>query len=229
MPPKRSRFAIYLIAVAVLVVILAISIVVGRSLSTPCSGDLPAWVQAVGAIAAIVAGFAVAADQQRSQQVAAIEEKNEFTRAAHMLAHAALQTVSERLDTALTPKHTRKGYALQGDRTTEMVTAVSQLDTARIPSEILPYFIRLRSHVFAINSRISEIYDSESRLSGTEYDKKRSLRHERLESSVKVFDAALVLFHQMQDEIANRFPVKRLEITVGPSLQAFDRTRSLQS
>ncbi|WP_208247728.1 hypothetical protein WGT02_28170 (plasmid) [Rhizobium sp. T1470] len=221
MSSKPSCFKTYSFAVGAFIGIMVIAVLLGRALEWYYKAELSGWVQAVGAIAAIVAGFAVAADQQQSQQVAAANDLNEFTRATHMLAHAALQTVSERLDTASTPRHDKKAYALQGDRTTEMVRAMS--DTVRIPSEILPYFIRLRSHVYAINSRISEIYEDEKLGCKVERDAKVAERPGLLKSSVRVYDASIELFLQLQEAIAERFPLAKLQIKTGPSLEAYPR------
>ncbi|TBC48186.1 hypothetical protein [Rhizobium ruizarguesonis] len=208
--------------VPTLIGILAFSIAVGYLLKK-IDGSLADWVQAIGAIAAITAGFAMAADQQHSQEVTKANERREFTRAAQVLTHAALQTVSERLDTALQPRHPLKVYALQGDRTTEMVRAMAELDTALLPSEVLPFFIQLRSYVFAVNSRISEVYDSEKRGTQDELDKKRARRPERLKSSLRVHDAAIKLFIEMQSLVVDRYGHSLLAIKTGPSLNAYPR------
>lgn len=185
--------------------ILVASVIVGQILQFVFQGDMSGWVQAVGAILAIVSGFATAAYQTYIQQRDLDDERRAFARAAHMLAFEALETISERLNTALTPKGSKVRYALRGNRTTEMVSAMREFDTARLPIELLPDFIQLRSHVFAINERISELYAKKERGTVIQKCAAKAKRHSDLASAVRVRQDALDVFKKLQDAAVSKF------------------------
>jgi hypothetical protein len=119
------------------------------------------WLQAIGSILAITAGFAVAAWQFERQNSAEKEKEAAVVRAANTLAWEALSTVGERFENALTSERPKKRRQLQGHRTTEMVLALREFNSTRLPGELLSDLIRLRSYVHAINERITEVYASE--------------------------------------------------------------------
>lgn len=148
-------------------------------------GSLSAWVQSLGAILAIVTGFAAAIWQVWAQRMEARQEQCAVVKAAHILASEALATTSDRLDAALIPPNSGKCMSLRGDRTTEMVLAMREFDTKKLPADLLPLFVRIRSHVFAINERISDVYDTEKK--NQELVKKRG---KRLKSAESVRDNA---------------------------------------
>lgn len=210
------------VVLIVTLLILALSIVAAKLLHCWFNGDLAAWVQAVGAILAIVTGFAIAAFQTRSQELAAVAARNELARAAHTLAFQALETVTERLDAALTPSNSSKRYALRGDRTTEMISAMREFDTARLPTDIVSDFIELRSHVYAINQRISEIYDSEEHGSLKKRRDAKAKRNERLESSVRVRSDAVTIFQRLQNLVVSRYGVEATPVGTGAFLLSYD-------
>jgi hypothetical protein len=164
--------------------------------------DLAGWAQAVGTVLAIVTGFASTLYQVGRQKRDQIEVQNATGRAAYLLSYDALETVSDRLEAALTPPDKSKALALRGDRTTEMVTAMRQFDTSRLPVALVADFVRLRSHVFAINQRISEVYEEEEKLQGAAKQRLRKQRSTRLASAVMVRGGALTLFRSLE-RVAN--------------------------
>lgn len=202
--------------------ILALSILIAQLLHCWFRGELAAWVQAVGAILAIVTGFATAAFQARSQEQAAIAGRNDLARAAHTLAFEALETISERLEAALTPSNSSKRYALRGDRTTEMISAMREFYTVRLPTDMVSDFIQLRSHVYAINQRISEIYGSEEHGALKKRRDAKAKRNERLESSVRVRSQALDIFQRLQILAVERYGVEAKSVSSGGFLTSYD-------
>lgn len=205
-------------ALSMTLIILIISVCAAYRLQVWLDGDLSSWVQAIGAVLAIVVGFETAAKQTRTQQKLVQDEKHTLAQAAHLIAYEALETATGRLEAALTPADVFKRLSLQGDRTTEMILAMREFDTSQLPSEMLSDFIRLRSHVFAINERISDIRDSEE----TGLRAKRSSRIKRtsrLESTVRVHTDAEKLFVQLQS-IAVKFGATHKDLSKGPHVQA---------
>jgi len=198
--------------------ILLVAIAAARLLNHHFGGELAAWVQAVGAVLAIVAGFATANFQLKVQQEAVMNERRALAQAAHLLGYEALETMSERLNMALTPRGPSKRLALHGDRTTEMIVAMREFDTTKLPASMLSDFIRLRSHVYAINQRISDIFESEEHGSESERSERKKTRYERLRSSVRVRAEAVILFDRLQQRISNEFGGEAMTITTGQFL-----------
>lgn len=205
-----------IVILGVTLVILALSILAAKIFVCWLGGDVAAWVQAVGAVIAIVAGFATAAAQTRALQHQTDYEKSALVRAACSISFEALETVSDRLEAALTPSSHRKIMSLQGDRTTEMILAMREFDTTKLPASLLSDFIRLRSHIFAINERISEVYNSEETSSG-EGKRDTSERPERLKSALRVYTNAIKLFDHIQ-LVATEFGVGRRSVSQGVNL-----------
>ena len=188
---------------AALVALLILTIVGASFLVCWFGGSLSAWVQSLGAILAIITGFAAAIWQVRAQRMEARQEQRAIVRAAHILACEALATASERLEAALIPPNSGKVMSLQGDRTTEMVLAMREFDTTKLPADLLPLFVRIRSHVFAINERISDVYDTEKK--NQELVKKRG---KRLKSAESVRDNARKLLDDWKKKCnALNFPL----------------------
>lgn len=174
-------------------------------------GELSAWVQSLGAILAIVTGFAAAIWQVRAQRLETQSEQHAVARAAYLLSFEALATASDRLEAALIPPNSGKVMRLQGDRTTEMVLAMREFDTLKLPAVLLPGFVRFRSHIFAVNERISEVYDTEQKNKERVKD-----REARLKSAVRVRTDAIHLFESMHAD-ALKFGAKSLSISTGPN------------
>ncbi|ASP21468.1 hypothetical protein ANTHELSMS3_02813 [Antarctobacter heliothermus] len=192
-----------------LMIVLGASFAGAYCLEAMFGGDLTAWVQSLGAILAIVSGFAAAIWQVRAQRVETQAERSAVARAAHILAYEALETASDRLEAALIPRKSGKVMSLQGDRTTEMVLAMREFDTMKLPADLLPLFVRLRSHVFAINERISEVYSSEER-----NEERKTERENRLKSAVRVRTDATLLFETLQSMIL-KFGAQKMNVETG--------------
>lgn len=183
----KTLLAVGLAALA----ILAVSIGAAAIVHSVIGGDVAAWTQAVGAILAIVSGFGVAFYQRREEREDAAIELPAIIQASYVLAFQALETVGERLDNILTRSSVK--LSLQGDRTSEMVEAMREFDTSRLPAEMLKDFILLRSHVFAMNKRISEVYEMKVKRGDDIY----KVRHDKLESTVMTYRSALQIFGEL--------------------------------
>ncbi|MEH7876610.1 hypothetical protein V7799_02540 [Rhizobium laguerreae] len=197
--------------------ILGLSILAAQTLASGSEGDIAAWVQAVGAILAIVAGFATLAIQTVLQRKASDEERQAIVEAACLLAFDALETVSDRLENALTDEP--KLLSLQGNRTTEMVSAMREFDTSRLPATLLSDFIRVRTHVYAINEKITEVYDSEEKRPGRK-TREKSERRVRFVSTARARSYAIKLFNQLQTS-ATAYGLERKDVGTGPHLAKY--------
>ncbi len=194
---------------------------IGYLLKHVLYGELSAWVQAVGATLAIVVGFTVANNQAKAQQDQLQSERAAVAQAAQLLAFEALETVGGRLEAALMPPGSGKILSLQGDRTTEMILALREFETSRLPAVMLTPFIRLRSHVYAINERISEIFDSEETSNPEKNKENKARRHARLKSTVRVRKEAVALFEELQ-EAAKPFGVTPQTPTIHPRVADYE-------
>ncbi len=190
-------------------IVLGFSLVGACYLQAKFGGGYTSWVQSFGAILAIVSGFTAAIWQVQAQRNETKAERHAVARAAHILAFEALETASDRLEAALIPPNSGKVMSLQGDRTTEMVLAMREFDTAMLPADLLPLFVRLRSHIFAINKRISEVYSSEDK-----NKERRKEREDRLKSAVRVHNEATQLFDSLQSEALN-FGAQKKSVETG--------------
>ena len=195
-----------------LVIVLVLSFAGAYLLGAVFGGDLAAWVQSLGAILAIVSGFAAAIWQVRAQRIETQTERLAVARAAHILAFEALETAGDRLENALTPSDPTKVMRLQGDRTTEMVLAMREFDTMKLPADLLPMFVRLRSQIYAINERVSEIYSSEDR-----NEERKNEREDRLNSAVRVYTDATELFEKFQSK-ASEFGAQGMIVKTGTEI-----------
>jgi hypothetical protein len=204
--------------------ILAIAATGAKYLAGPHSDkDASGWAQAIGAVLAIVAGFVGNAYQLSRQKKDSLEGRSLAGRAAYLLAYDALDIVSDRLESALQPNKSRDKHALRGARTTEMVAAMREFETSRVPDDMLADFIRLRSRLVAINERISAIYESEERAARDKSAGLKGRRLERLRSAVRTREEALELFTSLESVAVKRHgavsrPVtERLEIAGYPA------------
>ncbi|TCQ02467.1 hypothetical protein [Sphingomonas sp. PP-CC-3A-396] len=161
------------------------------------TGD-PGWAQAIGSVLAILAGFAGVLYQVGQSKADAKEQRDERGRAAHLLAYDAFETVTERLQAMLKASRAYPTHRLRGERTNEMIAAMREIDTSTLPPIMLADFIRLRSRVFAINQRITEIYKSEEKTSNGNSGRNKGERRKRLNSAVQVWKEALTYFDNIQ-------------------------------
>lgn len=218
-------FAWLITIIAISGVILAVAIAAAGYLVCRFGGDQSGWAQAIGAVLAIVTGFAATLYQLRSQKADALALEAASGRAAYLLAHDALEAVTDRLEAALTPRGNSKVYALRGGRTSELVGAMREFETSRLPSAVLADFIRLRSRIAAINQRLTEVYDSEDQLRGAEKESKRANRHERLASVVAVRGEALTIFVTLESTATANYGADALPLNAAPLVEAYQKSQ----
>ncbi len=199
-PAGKKVMVIALGALVAFVVILFASIWLAHCLQGGGATDTPAWVQAVGAIMAIVVGFATILCQRALESADAEAVRDANARAAHLVATHAMTTVGERLDAVLAPENMKRPFRLRGERTLEMIASLRDFDTARIPHEMLESFLQLRANLHAINERISEIYDSERETLAK--PRSRGERPLRLEGAVVIWRNSRKLLNILRGQLA---------------------------
>jgi hypothetical protein len=182
------------------------------------------WAQAIGAVLAIVAGFVGNAYQLSRQQKEALNGRSLAGRAAYLLAYDAFEIVSDRLESALQPNKSRDKHALRGARTTEMVAAMREFETSRVPDDMLADYIRLRSRLVAINERITEIYESEERAKGNNLTQLKARRLERLQSAVRARKDALQLFTSLETVAVHRHRAVSQSVTKCTNIENYPDT-----
>jgi len=184
----------------------------------------PDWTQAIGAVLAIVGGFAGVIYQVQRQKADAQAQEDAAGRAAYLIAYDAFETVTERLDAALTPEDNKGGHRLRGNRTNEMVAAMRQFEISRIPAAMLADFIRLRSRVYAVNERITELYEDE-RDAGEGRPALEASRYRWLTSAVTVWNDAVVHFEQLET-VAKAIGANAQTLTRPDSIKYYERPPS---
>lgn len=153
--------------------------------------DAASWVQAIGSIIAIAAGFVVLALQREHAQRDERERHARSARACGTVALRAMVQVGDRLGVAAEPHSKRRhGMALREHRTTELVSALRELRLVEVHPDILSPLASLRSDLHAVNARISDIYRSEEKLSGADKVALEAKRSGRIKSSLVVYGSA---------------------------------------
>jgi type II secretory pathway pseudopilin PulG len=164
--------------------------------------DLWACIQAVGSILAILAGIGVVLWQEWQRKRDERRKENELAKAAGDVAREALVLVEARLNSALFPIGKPILFWLRNQRTTEVVQALRELRISTLPNEIIASVVRIRSGVYAVNTRISEVFDSEP-------DKKaKARRWSRLESCGRVLSETIDEFAHLRSLLSNRHGVE---------------------
>lgn len=184
-------------AIIAFVVILGASIGIASILTCLfVTTDLPAWVQAVGAILAIVVGFATIYYQRVAEANDQLELQAINARVAFLITVQAMTTLGERLDAVLAPNRDKHPYRLRGARASEMIASLRELDTTRIPPNLLEKFLQLRSNFHALNERISEIYESEK--ASNPAPRERSERPLRLAGGLQIWLSSRTLLNEIR-------------------------------
>jgi len=191
-----------IIGLVATVVILVAAVLISSALSQTAA-DLPAWVQGTGTIMAIVAGFVGVLYQSAEARRARADDVAAVGRAAHSLAANAYELVTERLNSALQPGKPTRHYSLRGSRTTEMVASMREFQAGSLPTSLIAPFTTLRACVFAINTRVSEVYDAENALTGRQKAALTRRRIQELTSAARVHAAAAAAFSEL-DRLATR-------------------------
>ena len=143
-----------------------------------------------------------------------------------LLAHDAFEAVTDRLEAALTQSGNAKRYALRGSQTSELVGAMREFETGRLPSSVLADFIRLRSHVAAINHRLGEVYESEERLHGTDKEMKRAERYGCLASAVRTREDASRIYESLKGMAIAKYAAENLVLNTPPAIAGYSKEQS---
>lgn len=164
--------------------------------------DLWACIQAIGSILAILAGIAVVWWQDDRRKFDERKRENELAKAAGDVAREALSLVEARLNSALFPVGKPILFWLRNQRTTEVVQALRELRISNLPSEIIASVVRIRSGAFAVNDRLSQVFDSEPDPIA------KARRWSRLESCGRVLSETLDEFAHLRSLLNNRHGIE---------------------
>lgn len=167
-------------------------------------GEWPAWVQAIGSIAAIglTAGIFLYQDRRDKKRIAV---------AGGQLAYHSMSYLSDRFDAAL---RSPVPFALRGDRTTEMIACMRELELSKFPQETADPFACVRSGAFSVNERISEVFKTDKKLENL------GRRRDRLKSAGRVFSETLADLERLRRAAAS-YGYTLPQITLSTSLQEF--------
>jgi hypothetical protein len=217
---KGSLAVIIAVAIIAFIVILALSVGIGWMLTCLSTAkDLPAWVQAVGAILTIVTGFATLYYQRGEEAKDQLELKATNARVALLIAAQAMTTLGERLDALLAPNRDKHPYRLRGARSSEMIASLRELDTTRILPNLLEKFLQLRSNFYALNERISEIYESEK--PSNPDPRERSERLGRLAGGLEIWRSSRTLLQEIRMALID---AGQSDLAMEPATFAFEAT-----
>lgn len=154
---------------------------------------MAAWVQAVGSVLAILAAIVIANQQIDHSRKESQRASSNLALAAVSLASRTLAQVADRLTAAARPQAGKSmGLALREHRTTELVETLRQVSIGDLPPDLVVAFSTLRSRLYAVNARITQIYESEQR-----DQKLEAHRKQRVRSSLLTYDEALADYHEL--------------------------------
>jgi hypothetical protein len=131
-------------------------------------GTLADWFGAIGTGLAIAVTATFGIDQLSQARRDDIRRRHELGEAAFTLADQAMTLVTDRLETALSPRRVGSRYQLRGDRTTETIEAMREIEPHMLPPNMIAPFVELRACVAAINSAITEYHASGHRRTGSD-------------------------------------------------------------
>ena len=181
---------------------------------TQVGGGLLAWLednQVVGtALVALAAFFCQGFLDNRRE-----------ARAALNLSLCSFEYVFERFEAAI------KGelkFALRGARTTEMIEAMRELEVTSLPTEIIEAFAHVRSDVYAVNVRISEVFANHRQKAKAPRVK---ARQKDLVSAARVLSEAIGQFEKLNQRVSRRYMTGGCAVSV-PSLLATYIATSLE-
>lgn len=155
------------------------------------------------------------------QRADARRAESEAGRAALLLAHDAIDAITERLDAALTLNLDMKDMALRGVRTGELISTMRDYDIGRVPSEMQPDFNRMRSCAVAVNERMADIYASEKTPDYSGKLRSRSERKGRLLSAVKQRNEAVNYFGRLQKIATGKYKVAAFPLLETPKITEY--------
>jgi hypothetical protein len=69
--------------------------------------------------------------------------------------------LAERFDAAIPQPPASMGFLLRGNRATEMIEVMRELDISLLPAKQIPVVASIRSGVYAVNARIHDVFLAE--------------------------------------------------------------------
>lgn len=165
----------------------------------------PSIAQAVGSILAIGAGFAYVGFSNWSAGRAA-------ARAAARLAKHSVDRLTERMAALIDPAKPIE-FALRGQRATEMISVMRELDISKLPPKYVELVASIRSAVFAVNTRIDEVLTDDA--------KRKDERRRRLYSAGRILTEARNELGRLQNQAPMNSSWKVLPNALSPAMQAF--------
>lgn len=149
----RLLFVVIVFA-AIIVTTAAAAWLLGQITSLTAFTD---WVQAVGATVAVFVAWLALWLQRTQVQDDQKEEARRLASAVYGLSTHGFDRVSDRLAAAASPG-SGKRLTLRELRTSDIVRAMRKVDPTSLPASLFEPFVLLRSGLYAINERISEVY-----------------------------------------------------------------------
>lgn len=145
-------------------------------------GDvMAAWVQAVFAVAAIVASAGFFEAQRQADQKRDRDKARDIAQTAGEMAVYAMDLAAARLNASLESIKGKTLFELRGHQTTEMVQAMRELDLSQLDPKVVKHFAYIRAGIYAVNARITDVFETEKSRPSL---KRR--RRERLKSAGRV-------------------------------------------
>lgn len=205
--------------------VVALPIVVTILVNKDHLGDLPkwlmsevgaAWVQAITSFLAIgAAGLGLLYQEGRRDREAKARAIS-LAGVCGTVAHQAIRHVTDRMEPLLKKPDAPFLFLLRGHRTTEMVNALREIEIVDLPSDVVAPLVAIRGAVYAVNSRITDIFKIEE---GDKGAKDRRLA--RLESAGRVLGDAVEQYGKLQDILSINYEINIPSIIVGDIISDF--------
>jgi len=194
------------------------------------NGQVTDWVQALGATISIFLAVWIALwqhsraeraqrDADAAAEQAAHKAEKTSAEAAYSMVYEVLEIVGDRLNVAL-GKSTAE-YGLRALRTTEMVEAMREFDTRRVPIAILTDFVKIRSRAYAINARVTELYRREDRSKGAARRAYEDKRNDKLASAVATHGWAMNAVRRLEATIVDQWEISAVPFTPRPNIESY--------
>lgn len=185
--------------------------------------DITDQIQAWGSIGAVAAALFALLVQEIVRRHAEDKRRRELAKAAADIAREASRLVAERLHWALKSQDGPTLFELRGHRTTEMVQAMRELDISSLSPALIAPFARVRSDVYAVNERISDVFESENRGPAKQKVALRARRTHRLTSAGRVLGAALEQYNQYRAALEVTFKEGSIAVALESDVSDFIR------
>ncbi len=123
------------------------------------------------------------------------------------------------MDAVLAAEDAKHPYRLRGARTGEMIASLREFDAGRIPSDMLEKFLQLRANLYAMNERISDVYESEQASRAS--PRQRSERIGRLKPAITVWQNSRTLLAELAAALS---AAGQKELATSPDEFEFEKT-----